>query len=203
MIEPSRCAQCGFPRRPGTRFCESCGESHERPHPSTSSVELSARRRGRRRLVVGATALAITLAVATGVFALRGVFSEESGGTDSLNARDPTAFNEQTSGVQRLVDAMKKDSPMSLYEALSSSTRAGLSKPEFVRAYEHQRRRTGAVTDVSVSGPFTSRGTAEGGVGRARMHIGYRGSAARAYQAYFLFEDGEWRFWFTGRSATR
>ena len=64
-------------------------------------------------------------------------------------------------------------------------------------------RKTGKVERVSVHPPFRSRNTADGALGSAVLRIDYTRVPTRDYSAYFLFEDSDWRFWFTAPRGRR
>jgi len=111
--------------------------------------------------------------------------------------RDPRIFDAKTPGVLRLLKAMREDSPAALYDAISPRARGPASRADFIGVYERQRARTGRVTRASAGEPFRSRDTADGAVGSAIFRVAYDQGPARGYTAYFVFEDREWRFWFT------
>lgn len=154
---------------------------------------MAAPRRGllARRWTLAIAALIALGAVAAGTV-LTGTFRTDEGTSDL------SALSAETPGVERLIEAMEADSPRALYQAFSTRGRAGLTEAEFIRSYGAQKRRTGAIAEAAVRGPFRTRETAEGAVGSARMRIDYEAAGPETYKAYFLFEDGQWRFWFTG-----
>lgn len=159
-------------------------------------VGVPAEGKSRRSALVPVVGLLVALAFAAGVL----IFTRALSGREGTSER--SAFNAQTPVVKRLVDALKDDSPGALYGAFSGQARAELTRAEFTRTYTGQKRRTGPVTEASVEPPFHVRNTAEGAIASAVLRIGYQKSAAKDYSAYFLFEDGDWRFWFTGAAGS-
>jgi len=149
-------------------------------------------RRGsrRRRVIIASTCAGVVALVVLGFAVAGGMLGGEG-------TRDPRVFDAQTPGVVRLITAMREDSEGGVYDALSRPARGTMDRAEFLRAYRAQRARTGKVKRVSVRAPFRSRDTAEGALGAAVMRIGYERTPARDYDAYFLFENSDWRFWFT------
>lgn len=148
----------------------------------------------RRRLVYGLLALILcAVAAAGGLVLLTGGDGNDTG----ADPRSAPPLRIDTPEVLELSKALKAGEPARLYDLVSSAMRADLSSSEFARRVESGRSRTGSVEIAKPRRPVRySRAGAEP-IGSLRMRIRYRRRAADDYRAYFVYERGKWRLWFT------